>query len=62
MKKTLRILIAEDSEDDALLMLHQIRKGGRDIDFDRVETAVEMNSFKEKRMDIVLRLPDAAFI
>jgi PAS domain S-box-containing protein len=55
MKKTFRILIAEDSEDDALLVLHQIRKGGYDIEHVRVETAEEMKlALKEKAWDIVL--------
>jgi PAS domain S-box-containing protein len=55
MKKVLRILIVEDSEDDTLLMLHQIEKEGYDVEFERVETADEMKNMLSKRTwDIIL--------
>lgn len=55
MKKTLRILVVEDSEDDALLVLHQIKTGGYDIDSERVDTAPEMYAaLQNKQWDIVL--------
>jgi PAS domain S-box-containing protein len=55
MKKTLRILIIEDSEDDALLVLHQIQNGGYDIEYEIVQTAVAMKAaLFEKIWDIVL--------
>ena len=55
MKPGLRILIIEDSEDDAILVLHQIKKGGYEADFVRVETAEKMSDMlKEKSWDIIL--------
>jgi PAS domain S-box-containing protein len=55
MKSKLRILILEDSEDDALLVLHQMKKGGYDIEYERIMTAEEMRAaLKEKPWDIIL--------
>jgi len=55
MKETLRILVVEDSEDDALLELHLIKKGGYAVESERVETAEEMKVLlKEKTWDIIL--------
>jgi len=55
MKTVLRILVIEDSEDDALLVLHQIKKGGYDIEYERVETAERMKAaLKDKKWDIIL--------
>ncbi|MFA6401196.1 MAG: PAS domain S-box protein [Salinivirgaceae bacterium] len=55
MKTALRILIVEDSEDDALLVLRQLKKGDFDIDFERVETAEKMKeALGQKTWDIVL--------
>jgi len=55
MKEALRILVVEDSEDDALLVLHQIKKGGYDIDYERTQTSEEMKAMLlEKTWDIIL--------
>jgi len=55
MKKTLRILVVEDSEDDALLVLHQIKDDGYNIDYERVQTAETMKAaLLGKKWDIVL--------
>ncbi|MCK9413064.1 MAG: PAS domain S-box protein [Prolixibacteraceae bacterium] len=55
MQKTLRILVVEDSEDDALLVMHQIKKGDYIIEFERVLTAERMKTMlKERTWDIVL--------
>lgn len=55
MKPALRILIIEDLEDDALLVLHHIKKGNFDIEYERVETADKMKRLlTEKPWDIVL--------
>ncbi len=55
MKVTLRILIVEDSEDDALLNLIQIKKGGYDIYYERVETAETfIAAINLKNWDIIL--------
>ena len=39
MGKPLRVLIIEDSEDDAQLLLRELRRSGYDAEFERVETA-----------------------
>jgi len=55
MKTILKILVVEDSEDDALLVLHQIKKGGYDINSARVDTPEKMKAaLKEKTWDIIL--------
>jgi two-component system cell cycle sensor histidine kinase/response regulator CckA len=40
--KTLRLLLVEDSEDDALIVLRELRRGGYDVQVTRVETADAM--------------------
>ena len=55
MKKTLNILIVEDSEDDALLVLHRIKKGGYNFEFERVDTFEKMQlALTQKTWDIIL--------
>ena len=44
MSRPLRVLIVEDSEDDALLMMRTLRRGGYDPEFERVDTATAMNT------------------
>jgi PAS domain S-box-containing protein len=44
MGKPLRVLIVEDSEDDALLLLRELKRGDYDVEFERVETAKTMLS------------------
>ena len=38
MSVPLRVLVVEDSEDDALLITDELRQGGYDLAFERVET------------------------
>ena len=61
MGKPLRVLIVEDSEDDALLVIHELERGGYDTTFERVETAEDMTAALEKQSwDIIIadyRLP-----
>jgi len=55
MSTPLRILIVEDSEDDALLLLRELRRGGYEPVFERVETPEAMKQALVKgRWDIVL--------
>lgn len=51
----LRVLLVEDSEDDAELLLLELRRGGYDVVCERVETAEDMRACLMKReWDIVL--------
>lgn len=55
MSTPLRILIVEDSEDDALLLLRELRSGGYDPVSERVETPEAMKQALEARpWDIIL--------
>jgi len=40
----LKVLIVEDSEDDALLLLRRLRKGGYDPTWERVDTPQDMEA------------------
>jgi signal transduction histidine kinase len=42
--QSLRLLLVEDMEDDALLLVRELRKGGIDLDFTRVETPRELKA------------------
>ncbi len=44
MGKPLRALIIEDSEDDTELMAHELRHGGYDLTYRRVDTAAAMDA------------------
>lgn len=55
MGKQLRVLIIEDSTDDTELLLRELRRGGYNPVYDRVETASAMKIMLEKQeWDIVL--------
>jgi putative nucleotidyltransferase with HDIG domain len=52
---SLRVLMVEDSEDDALLIIRTLKKGGYDPIHERVETATAMlQALKDKTWDIIL--------
>jgi two-component system cell cycle sensor histidine kinase/response regulator CckA len=54
-RKELRALIVEDVEDDANLVLLELKRGGYDVAFERVETAAAMrDALSRKSWDIVL--------
>ena len=42
MSIPLRVLIVEDSPDDAELLARELRKGGYDLEFERVDTGPAM--------------------
>jgi len=44
MRKPLRVLMVEDSEDDAILLLRELRRGGYDPIFKRVDTPESMTA------------------
>ncbi len=55
MKFLLRILIVEDSEDDAELIVQEIRRGGHMLEFERVETKPAMQqALAHGTWDIIL--------
>lgn len=45
----LRVLVVEDSEDDASLLLRELRRGGYDVRYERVDTAAAMSSALNKQ-------------
>ena len=54
MKAPLRVLVVEDSEFDAQMMISLLRKGGYDVSSERVETAEAMKSALGRKWDLVL--------
>ncbi len=55
MNTPLRTLFVEDSEDDMELLLRELRRGGYDVAFERVDTAAAMRAaLAEKSWDIVI--------
>ncbi len=54
-QKALRVLLIEDSEDDALLIVRELKKGGYNPEYRRVETAAAMKkAIKDDQWDIIL--------
>lgn len=55
MTKPLRVLLVEDREDDALLVLRHIQRAGYDVSHERVETAEAMRQALERtEWDVVI--------
>jgi PAS domain S-box-containing protein len=55
MGRSLRVLIIEDYEDDALLLVRELQRGGYEVEFERVETAEAMQSaLAQKTWDLIL--------
>jgi len=55
MSKAIRVLLVEDSEADALLMLNELKRAGFDAIAERVESAAEMEAMLDcQTWDIVL--------
>ncbi len=53
--QSLRVLIVEDLEDDLLLIIRELKKGGYNPVYERVETASAMKkTIEEKQWDIIL--------
>jgi PAS domain S-box-containing protein len=62
--RALRLLLVEDSEDDAVLIEHQIRRGGFALELTRVTTAAAMREkLRNQEWDLVIsdyRLPGSS--
>jgi signal transduction histidine kinase/DNA-binding response OmpR family regulator len=55
MGTPLRVLIVEDSEDDALLLVRALRRGGYDPTFERIETPTAMTAaLGQQTWDVVI--------
>jgi PAS domain S-box-containing protein len=55
MNSHLRVLIVEDSEDDTLLILRELRRGGYTLDYVRVDTPILMHAALDRQLwDIVI--------
>ena len=53
--KSLRLLAIEDSEEDVILLMRELRAGGYESDWERVETAEAMKSaIAQKQWDIII--------
>ena len=52
MGMLLRVLLVEDSEDDALLLVRMLRRGGYDPAWERVETPATMEAALDERVGI----------
>jgi two-component system, OmpR family, sensor histidine kinase VicK len=44
MSKSLRVLVVDDSEDDAILLIRELRRGGHEVNFQRIDTPEAMSS------------------
>ena len=55
MGKPLSVLLIEDSEDDATLIVHELEHGGYEVDFERVDdTASVRKAIAKREWDIIL--------
>jgi PAS domain S-box-containing protein len=54
MKTPLRVLVVEDSEFDARMLIRLLNRGGYETEYQRVETADELREALKKEWDIVL--------
>ena len=55
MATSLRLLIVEDCEDDALLTVRELRRAGYNVEFERVETAAAMAvALNQQTWDLVI--------
>lgn len=55
MNSHLHVLVVEDLEDDMLLMLRELRRGGYTVDYVRVETSADMQAALDRQSwDIVI--------
>ena len=62
MTENLNLLLIEDSDDDALLMLRELNRGGFNVSYEQVKTAKDFgNALRDQQWDLILsdyHLPD----
>jgi CheY-like chemotaxis protein len=55
MSKLLRVLIIEDSEDDAFFTVQELARGGFDPEFERVDTLSSLDSALDRQVwDVII--------
>jgi PAS domain S-box-containing protein len=55
MNKNLRVLFVEDSEDDTILLIRELRKGGYDVLYERIETRESLKAaLDQKQWDLII--------
>ncbi|OPY67580.1 MAG: Blue-light-activated protein [Syntrophorhabdaceae bacterium PtaU1.Bin034] len=54
MNKQLRLLIVEDSEDDALLVVRELRKAGYSVVYECVDSSESMDAALEREWDVIV--------
>src|SRR5690349_6748021 len=55
MKQPLRVLLVEDSDDDAILLLRQLKRSGYEVVHKRVESAQEVNdALTQEAWDVII--------
>jgi response regulator RpfG family c-di-GMP phosphodiesterase/putative methionine-R-sulfoxide reductase with GAF domain len=55
VKTPIKLLLVEDSDDDAQLILRELQRGGYEVEFERVETAEEMRSaLTQQSWDLII--------
>lgn len=55
MDKQLRVLVVEDSEDDALLLIRELKKGGYQTEYEQIDTPEAMGEALDKsKWDVVI--------
>ena len=55
MAKTLNVLLIEDSEDDAMLIVHELQHGGYEVVFERCDSAAAIkDDLARREWDVIL--------
>ena len=55
MAKSLSVLLIEDSEDDATLIVHELEHGGFKVDYERIDTSGAVkDAMKRREWDVIL--------
>jgi len=55
MARHLSVLLIEDSEDDAMLIVHELQHGGYEVDFERCDSAAAIkDALARREWDVIL--------